>query len=233
LTSPLASLIVRLVKDVLLMTLPRHLTPAPLEDLVPPEILERPPRDVVRHVEKDAAALVVDGQLRSLARHEAACRLVLGTVAAAFLRTAAHHALGIARLGDYTRERLGLSPREVQSAAQVTSALAGLPAIAAAFAAGELSWTQLRLLTAAATAATEALWLRRARGRTVRALEAMIRAERATKRPDLDAALADCAEEASPDGDTAGAVRMSCPARRYAPGTIYVAFTKAGCRCGV
>lgn len=105
---------------------------------------------------------------------KARCRVVLGRLAATFLRRQGQHALGFARLGDYSRERLGLSARELQSLAAVVERLARLPAIAAAFERGEVSWAQLRLLVGVALPETEAEWLARARGRTVRALAAQI-----------------------------------------------------------
>src|SRR5439155_1283951 len=85
-----------------------------------------------------------------------------------------HPRLGFARLSDYTRERLGLSARQVQDLARVAERLESLPAIAAAFAAGDLSWTQTRLLATAATADSEREWLALARDGTVRALEALV-----------------------------------------------------------
>jgi hypothetical protein len=96
-------------------------------------------------------------------------------VALAFLQRQSHHELGFARLGDYCRERLGISARELQSVARVVAGLAGLPRLGDAFDRGELSWTQVRLLVCVATNATEDLWLERARGRTVRALAALVR----------------------------------------------------------
>src|SRR5216110_870796 len=102
-----------------------------------------------RHVDRDLCALQLDGFLRRLARQEAACRRVLGRLARTFLAGHYHHRLGFARLSDYTRERLGLSARQVQDLARVAERLESLPAIAAAFAAGDLSWTQTRLLATA------------------------------------------------------------------------------------
>jgi hypothetical protein len=84
--------------------------------------------------------------------------------------------LGFARLDDYARERLGLSGRELQSLASVVTRLDRLPLLRTAFRDGVLSWAQVRLLAPVATAATEAAWLARARGRTTRALEARVRA---------------------------------------------------------
>src|SRR5213083_1874254 len=141
-------------------------------DVVPAEVLA----DTVdrRYVDRDLCALQLDGYLRRLARQEAVCRRVLGRLARTFLADRYHNRLGFARLGDWTRERLGLSARQVQDLARVAERLESLPAIAAAFAAGDLSWTQTRLLAAAATPDSEHEWLALARERTVRALEAMV-----------------------------------------------------------
>ena len=143
------------------MALPAS-SPAGL-DLVPPEHLEPPPGDQQRYVVRDECALLLDGYLRRLARQEACGRRVLGTLARAFLAQKGQHALGFARLGDFARERLGLSARELQSLAHVSARLAQLPAVAAAFAAGALSWTQVRLLVGVATAETAAAWVETAR----------------------------------------------------------------------
>src|SRR5262245_34172591 len=143
-------------------------------DVDPHDLLTPSCHAAPRQVRTDYA-LVIDGHLRRLARQDACGRRVLGTLAAAFLRRKGQHALGFARLGDYTRERLGISARELQSLALVTRGLSELPAVAAAFAAGELSWTQARLVVTVATPQTAPLWVERARGRTVRALEATVR----------------------------------------------------------
>src|SRR5437762_1963446 len=88
---------------------------------------------------------------------------------AAFLRWRGQHALGFARLGDFARERLGLSARELQALARVAECLARLAPVAAAFERGELTWTQVRLLAGVATTETAEDWVAFARGRTVRA----------------------------------------------------------------
>src|SRR2546428_3953360 len=143
-------------------------------DIVPSEVLEPPGRDEYRRLDRPACAQVLDGYLRRLARQDALCRRVLGQLAAAFLGRRGHHKLGFARLGDYARERLGLSGREVQELARVARRLGELPEIAAAFEDGELSWTQARLLVGVATPETERDWIARARGHTVRGLEALL-----------------------------------------------------------
>src|SRR6266446_2230816 len=88
-----------------------HMDVSP-ELLVPPEAYGRGfcPHD---------AALVLDGWLRRLAAQDARGRTILGRLARAFLRRRGHHELGFGRLGDYSRERLGVSARELQSLATV------------------------------------------------------------------------------------------------------------------
>src|SRR5262245_51206816 len=115
---------------------------------VPPELLVPPEAHGRRGFCPDDAALVLDGWLRRLATQEARCRIVLGRLAHGFLRRRAHHELGFGRLGDYSRERLGVSARELQSLAIVCARLERLPRLRAAFAEGVVGWAQLRLLAA-------------------------------------------------------------------------------------
>jgi hypothetical protein len=151
-------------------------------DIVPAAFLARPFRDEARRLERDLCAAQLDPYLRRLASQEARGRRVLGTLAQELLRRRAYHALGFVRIGDYARERLGISGRELQSTAHVTAALATLPAIAAAFEEGALSWTQVRLLAPVAEPATERAWIALAAARTVRALEALVRTAVVTAR---------------------------------------------------
>ena len=163
---------------------------------VPAEILESPDG---RGLCRDEAALMLDRHLRRLARGEASGRLVLGRLAAVFLGRRGQQALGFASLADYARERLGLSGREVQSLATVAQRADGLPVVTAAFGRGEISWAQLRLLVGVVTPDTQEQWLALARGRTVRALEALIR--QANGPPDAD------------DSDERVRFRLPCPRR--------------------
>ena len=117
---------------------------------VPPELLV-PSEAYGRGFCPHDAALVLDGWLRRLAAQDARGRLVLGRLARAFLRRHGHHELGFGRLGDYSRERIGLSARELQSLATVSAHLERLPRLRAAFVDGVLSWAQIRLLAAVAT----------------------------------------------------------------------------------
>src|SRR5882724_13223072 len=166
--------------------------------------------DERRWLIRDECALVLDRYMRRLARQESLCRSVLGRIGDAFLRRRSHHRLGFARLGDYTRERLGISARELQSLAQVVTAMESLPRIRSAFERGEVSWAQVRILVDVATADTEEHWLSLASGRTVRALAAL-RKEESGVAVSLDDEV-EVAEDTS-DGETRVRFRLSCPRR--------------------
>jgi hypothetical protein len=99
---------------------------------VPPELLEPVSHEDIRGIDRDEAALVLDGYLHRLSREEATCRLILGRLADSLLRMRAYHRLGFARLSDYAVERLGVSGRELQSAARVWCNVERLPALARA-----------------------------------------------------------------------------------------------------
>jgi hypothetical protein len=102
-------------------------------------------------LERRRHARRIDDALGHLAHQEARCRRALGVLARVLLRHQAHQHLGFVRLGDYTRERLSLSAREMQSVAQVVHTMEQLPLTAGAFASGDLSWAQVRALACVAT----------------------------------------------------------------------------------
>src|SRR2546428_7825882 len=89
------------------------------------------------------------------------------------------------------------------SSTTTTERLEPRPAARAAFEAGEVSWAKVRLLVAVAGAETERVWLELARGRTVRALVALIRA----------AGRSDVHEEEDGDGEPSVRFRLRCPRR--------------------
>jgi hypothetical protein len=69
--------------------------------------------------------------------------------------------LGFARLGDYARERFGLSARQMQDLAHVDGRLGELPQVAEALVTGRLSWTKARLVARIARPGDdEARWIR-------------------------------------------------------------------------
>jgi hypothetical protein len=187
-------------------------------------MLVRPWHDELRHLERGECALLFDGYLHRLARQEAVCRRVLGMLAAAFLQRQAHRRLGFVRLGDCTRERFGISARELQSMARVATKLEVLPGLGRAFEAGTLAWTHVRLLIDVATPATEARWIAVARGLTVRALEQRMRDAAQT----VGAPAAD--DEQTIEGEPVARIRLGCPRRLRAlwRGTVELAGRMAG-----
>ena len=118
----------------------------------------------------------LDARLTELARHGAPLRRALARIAGAFVERRAWEPLGFARLGDYARERPGLSARELYDLAHVDAALAKLPAIGAALASGRLGWTKARLLCRVATPQDEGLWLAAAGRLSAAALAREVRA---------------------------------------------------------
>ncbi len=109
-------------------------------------------------------------------RAQAPLRRVLARIAGRLVATKAWEPLGFARLSDWARERAGLSARSVYDLAHVDAALARLPRAEAAFVAGEISWSKLRLLCRVAEPADEARWLAFARRSPVHTLEREVRA---------------------------------------------------------
>jgi hypothetical protein len=93
----------------------------------------------------------------------------------------AYEELGFRSLGDWSRERIGIGARAVAEWARVWRALRELPLLRAAVLAGEVSWTVARKVVALATPENEAACLETVRGRSVRAVEAMVEAVRRTE----------------------------------------------------
>jgi hypothetical protein len=117
-----------------------------------------------------------DGRLRELVASRAQVRPVLGALAAALLSRRGFEPLGFRCLGDWSRERLGVGARAVREWARVWRALEELPLLREAVRSGEVSWTVARLIVSIATPENEAACLETVRGRTVRAVEMLLRA---------------------------------------------------------
>ncbi len=141
---------------------------------------------------------------------------MLGRVGARLIQAKLYERVGFARVSDYARERLGISARELHATVAAARALDALPALAGAFACGELSWSQVRLLAAVADAESDARWVALARGRTVRQLDAIIRSWRAGGSgggDDRAAAEALEDDDGALEGESAACFRLLCPAR--------------------
>jgi len=118
----------------------------------------------------------IAAQLEALARSQAPLRRALARIAGRIVAARSWERLGFARVGDYARERAGLSGRQLQDLAHVDGRLAELPAVEAAFLAGQLSWSKARLLARVARGDDERRWLAFARRVPVRVLEREVRA---------------------------------------------------------
>jgi hypothetical protein len=149
----------------------------------------------------------VDALLRVECEMEAVNRRLLGDAARVLLRNHLYRRLGFVRLGDYARERLGVSARTVQAAAWLVKRLDDLPAIAAAFARCEISSSQARVVCRVASIADERRWLELARRCTVEELARHVRKVRGAGSADPDA------DDGEIDGEVPLTLRIACPAR--------------------
>lgn len=134
----------------------------------------------------------VEARLRQLAAAARPLRRALAAVAARLVETRAYEPLCYARLGDYARERAGLSARQLRELARVHRALVAVPRLERALLAGELPWSKVRLVARVAAASDVEAWIARARALPIRGLEQAVRRA---------AAAADSGGEDDPDTD--------------------------------
>ena len=102
-------------------------------------------------------------------------------------RTNVHRHVGCATMLEYLERVLGYSPRVALERLRIAEALAELPLMHDALAAGQLALSGVRELTRVAVPATEAAWLEAAAGKTVRQIEGMVAGRRHGDTPDSDA----------------------------------------------
>src|SRR5262245_13915333 len=179
------------------------------EPLVPADLLTPPFREDGRGLLRDLAALLLDRHLRRLARMRNPADLRLGRLLWHLDRASGFVALGFARLADYAAERLGLPARRARDLVTLARGLEPLPRLAAAFDAGDISRSQVRLLLRVATPDTESAWLARARSLNVRLLDREVDATladavaRDSGRPDAAASDTAVPDAAAPDAASA------------------------------
>ena len=138
---------------------------------------------VTRSVDRASVAALVflrgrdaDARLRERVGERTRVRPALAELAVALLDGRGYEPLGFRSLGDWSRERIGVGARSVREWARVGRALAVLPLLREAVRAGELSWTLARKVVAHTTPDTERAVLDTVRGRSVRAVEILLRA---------------------------------------------------------
>jgi len=102
----------------------------------------------------------------------------LDAVRGRLLRLVAEHGyareLGFAGLGQYVRERLGLSLREAQELIRLDRVLCKLPVAMRMYASGRLGRRAAWLVSRVATSGTDRAWTRFALTHTLRLLEAVV-----------------------------------------------------------
>ena len=132
---------------------------------------------------RDTHIQTIDLALRSIAKRRAA----LDAEEARWLREAeaAHiwQPLGMVSMLDYLERALGYTPRVALERLRVARALAELPVLTGALAAGALPFSALRELTRVVVPATEAEWCSDAIGKNLREIEELVATHKRGDRP--------------------------------------------------
>ncbi len=166
-------------------------TAPPTEDGVPAAELERALEvesngwDWLEAVEPVAAPDLremevgaLDARLRALVEMRASWDEQFGILAHGFVKAGLSRTLGFANLGQYVRERLGMSRRAFEQRVWLERRMEELPQLRQALARGDLSYEKARLVAGVADFATVNGWIRRAEASTCLDLEAAIEAAR-------------------------------------------------------
>ncbi|HXC52890.1 MAG TPA: HNH endonuclease signature motif containing protein [Candidatus Limnocylindrales bacterium] len=166
-------------------------------------------------------------------RRTSRLRFLRGRLAASMRSKRSWCVLGYSRIGDYSRERLGIAGRTLEDDARVAGALEHLPHLATAFVESRLSWTKVRLVSAVASATNELGWIGIAQHCDTRTLAARVRDHaNAVRNPQAALQSADlpCVD---PTGDPEDcpvrfSVRISRDGRRLWRATCEMAERSAG-----
>jgi len=137
-----------------------------------------------QHIDRNAAAILLDWNLRRLSQGKAVIDLRLGELLTQ-LRKRQPQKLGFVRLADYTREEMGIPWRSASLLVSNWTALEKLPLLKQAHREGLISKSKLRSLLRVATAENEKAWIAKASKVSVRALEDLVKAEEARKNGEL------------------------------------------------
>jgi hypothetical protein len=143
-------------------------------------------------IDRNAAAILLDWNLRRLSQGKAVIDLRLGELLVK-LRKRQPQKLGYVRLADYTREEMGIPWRSASLLVNNWTALEKLPLLKQAHRAGLISKSKLRFLLRVATAENEKAWIEKASKVSVRALEDLVKAEEARRNGTLMIVAGPCA----------------------------------------
>ena len=137
-----------------------------------------------QHIDRNAAAILLDWNLRRLTQGKAVIDLRLGELLVQ-LRKRQPQKLGFVRLADYTREEMGIPWRSASLLVSNWTALEKLPLLKQAHREGRISKSKLRSLLRVATAENEEAWIAKASKVSVRALEDLVKANGKCRPPCL------------------------------------------------
>lgn len=119
----------------------------------------------------DMDARAIDRELRRLITERQRQEAELASLLRSMTAERAYRRDGFPSLEEYARERFGLSPRQTYYLLALHRSLEPLPAVSAAFLAGQVTLRKALLIAGVATRSTEALWIDRAVDVTLRRLE--------------------------------------------------------------
>ena len=108
-----------------------------------------------------------DGRMQSLVAERAALRPVLGLLSLRLVKRRAYETLAFRSLGDYARERQGVTAQALREWSRVWEALAELPQLRAAVLSSDVSWSVARRAVAHASPETDEAFAEALHGRTV------------------------------------------------------------------
>jgi hypothetical protein len=125
--------------------------------------------------------------LRTIARSEATLDVEKGRWLLAAREAAVHLRFGFATFAEYVEHVFGYGPRDTRDRLRVAETLLDLPETTSAFAAGQLRYSAVRVLTGVLTPDNEGAWLDRVQGRTVREIETLVSGRKRGDLPDTPA----------------------------------------------
>jgi hypothetical protein len=170
---------------------------------VPDGYLDVPYPHERRRILRFEAGLALDAPLRRLSRLSGAVDRALALRLARLQAARSYIRLGYARLGDYSRERLGLAERTTFDLARLGRALERLPLVDHELAAGRLTWTAAFQVARVAGVDDETTWVERAGSLPVRELKQRVRQElSARKAGSRTSERSATGTEHDPDGST-------------------------------